>query len=85
MNIGDLRFPTAAEVTAEEAARFRAASPAERMRAIRSTLAAGAALIARSPQRAFIEAYRQRQEDLARDSINSFVSRHAGSPHAGNS
>lgn len=78
MNIGDLRFPTTADVAAEEAARFRASSPADRLRAIRSTLAGGARLIERSPKRAFIEAYRQRQEELAREAITRFVMRHAG-------
>ena len=48
------------------------------MRAIRSALNGGAFLIARSPQRAFIAAYRQRQEDLARDAITRFLVRYAG-------
>jgi hypothetical protein len=78
MDLGDLHFPTDAEVAAEEAARFRASSPSERMRAIRSALTAGAVLIARSPKRAFIEASRQRQEDLSRDAIAGFVMRHGG-------
>jgi len=78
VNLGDLHFPSAAEIAEEEAARFRGATPAERMRAIRSVLAGGAVLIARSPKRAFIEAYRQRQEDLAREAIARFVVRHAG-------
>lgn len=80
MIIGDLRFPSDAEVVAEEAARFRESSPADRMRAIRSALAAGAVLIARSPRRAFIEAYRERQEELGREAIARFVMRHAGNP-----
>lgn len=62
VDLGDLHFPSDADVVADEAARFRAASPAERMRAIRSALNGGAFLIARSPQRAFIATYRQRQE-----------------------
>jgi hypothetical protein len=78
MVIGDLHFPSEAKVAAEEAALFRASSPADRMRAIRSALAAGAVLIARSPKRAFIEAYRQQQEDLAHEAITRFVMRHAG-------
>lgn len=77
MTIGDLLFPSDAEVTADEAARFRAASPADRMRAIRSALSAGAVLIARSPKREFLEAYRERQEALAREAITRFVMRHA--------
>ena len=80
MNIDQLCFPSAAEVAADEAARFRASTPAERLRAIRSALNAGAVLIARSPKRAFIEAYRQQQEDLSREMISAFVKRHAGTP-----
>lgn len=79
MPFDQLRFPTDADVTADEAARFRAASPADRMRSIRSTLTAGAILIARSPQRAFLEAYRREQEELARKTISEFVTRHARS------
>lgn len=78
MDLGGLEFPSDAEVVAEEAARFRAATPAERMRAIRSALAGGAVLIAKSPKRAFIEAYREQQEELAREAITRFVVRHAG-------
>lgn len=78
MAIGNLYFPSDGDVAAEEAARFRAASPAERMRAIRSALAAGAVLIARSPKRQFLEAYRERQEELAREAITRFMRRHAG-------
>ena len=78
MAIGDLHFPSDDDVAAEEAARFRAASPAERMRAIRSALTAGAVLIARSPKRQCLEAYRERQEELAREAIARFVRRHAG-------
>jgi hypothetical protein len=80
MAIGNLHFPSGAEIAAEEAARFRELSPADRMRAIRSVVAAGAVLIARSPKRAFIEAYRQQQEDLAREAITQFVIRHARTP-----
>ena len=80
MHIYDLKFPSDADVTGEEAARFRQSSPAERLRAIRSAVAAGAVLIARSPKREFIEAYRQRQEELGREAITRFVVRHAGTP-----
>jgi hypothetical protein len=59
------------------AARFRRAPSAERMRAFVSALAAGATLIARSPKRAILEAYRQQQEDRAREEITQFVARYA--------
>ena len=78
MKIDGLQFPSDADVAAEEAARFREASPAEQMRAVRSILAGGAQLIHCSPRRPFIEAYRQQQEDLAREAITRFVMRHAG-------
>jgi len=41
MALDDLPFPSDVEVMADEAARFRASVPEERMRAIRSALAAG--------------------------------------------
>ncbi|MFM7205460.1 MAG: hypothetical protein ACKO4T_02155 [Planctomycetaceae bacterium] len=80
MALGDLRFPSDVEVTADKAARFRASTPAERMRAIRSALAAGAVLMARSPRRAFLEAYVERQEALAREAITRLVMRHGREP-----
>lgn len=74
--IHGLNFPSSADVAAEEASRFRQASPAERMRAIRSALSAGALAIERSSQRDFMEAHRRQQEDAARDAIAQFVARH---------
>ena len=72
-----LNFPSTAEVVADEADRFRRASPAERVRAIRSALSAGALLIERSPRRDFLAAYRREQEEAAREAIKRFVVRHA--------
>ena len=80
MVIGVLRFPSDSAVIAEEVARFRTASPEERMRAIRSTLAGGAILLARSPKRAHLEAEQERQEQAAREAISQFVVRHARTP-----
>lgn len=80
MDIGDLHFPSDADIAAEEAARFRASAPLDRVREIQSALAAGAVFIARSPKRAFIEAYREQQENLAREAITQFVMRHARKP-----
>lgn len=77
MDDSPLSFPSDAEVAAEEAAWFRLASPAERMRTIRSTLAAGALLIERSPKREFLEAEHRRQAQAAREAIARFVERHA--------
>lgn len=78
--IEGLRFPDASTVIAEEAARFRAACPEDRMRAIRSVLAAGAVLVERSPRREFLQEYRALQEDLARQTIREFVTRHGKRP-----
>ena len=75
-----LRFPTDAEVHAEEAARFRDLSAEERIAAIRSVLSAGELLIRRSSQQEFLQSYRQSQEDLARRAIEEFVDRHAQRP-----
>jgi hypothetical protein len=72
-----LRFPSDADVVAEEAGRFRLLSPTERMASIRSVVAAGELLLARSPRREFLQAYRQRQEDLARQAVREFTDRHA--------
>jgi hypothetical protein len=72
-----LRFPTDAEVNAEEAARFRVLSAEERIASIRSVLSAGDLLIRRSSQKDFLESHRQSQEDLARRAIQEFVGRHA--------
>lgn len=72
-----LRFPAAAEVNAEEAARFRGLSAEERIASIRSLLSAGDLLIRRSTQKDFLESHRQSQEDLARRAIQEFVGRHA--------
>ena len=80
MVVTGLKFPSAAKVAAEAAARFREASPAERLRAIRSVLSAGALLIERSPRREFLEAWRREQEALTREAITRFVARHAQHP-----
>ena len=80
MKTGNLNFPSTAEVAAEEAARFRASTPADRLRAICSAVAGGARLIECSPKRAFLKAYCERQEDVARKAIAGFVNRHAGNP-----
>lgn len=72
-----LRFPSDAEISAEEAARFRVLSPAGRIASIRSVLTAGELLMRRSPRRDHLAAYHHTQEQLARESIKEFVTRHA--------
>ena len=72
-----IKFPSDADVIAEETARFRALSPQERIRTIRGLVAAGAMMIERSPKSAFLRAYALEQEELARKTIKEFVARHA--------
>lgn len=72
-----ITFPSDAEVIAEEAARFRALSPEHRIRSIRGLLAAGALMIRQSPRTDFIHRYSLEQEEVARQSIKEFLTRHA--------
>ena len=73
-----LHFPEGATVIAEEAAHFRALSPALRVRAIRGLLAAGALMMRNSPKAAFLGEYVLQQENRARQAIKEFLARHAG-------
>jgi len=75
--IQPLPFPNDAEISAEEATRFRGLSPAERIASIRSVLSAGELLMRRSPRRDHLTAYQRTQEQLARQAIKEFVTRHA--------
>jgi hypothetical protein len=72
-----LRFPSDAEVIAEEAARFRALLPAERMRVIRDLLNAGSLMMRQSPKAEFMRAYSEEQEELAQKAVKQFIARHA--------
>jgi hypothetical protein len=71
-------FPSDAEVIAEEAARFRALSPASRLRSLRGLLATGALMVRRSPRAVFLRQYTLEQENRARQAVKKFVARHAG-------
>ncbi len=73
-----IKFPSDAEVIAEEVARFRAMAPEDRVRSIRGLLAAGALMMQRSPKAAFLRAYTREQEDRARQAVKEFLARHAG-------
>ena len=72
-----IAFPSDVEVIAEEAARFRELSPADRLRAIRGLLAAGALMMRRSPKAAFLREYTLEQENRARQAVQEFLARHA--------
>ena len=71
-----IKFPDDADVIAEEAARFRALSPQDRMKVIRGVLEAGALMIRRSPHAAFLRAYSLEQEERSREAVREFVKRH---------
>ncbi len=72
-----VKFPSDTEVILEEVARFRALSPAERIRAIRGILAAGAYLMSFSPKAAWAKQYSEEQKLLERRNIREFIARHA--------
>lgn len=71
-----IKFPSDDEVIAEEAARFRALSPKDRIRVIRSILSAGALMMMRSPKADFLREYTLKQEELAQRAVRDFVARH---------
>jgi hypothetical protein len=71
-----IKFPTDAEVIAEEAARFRALSPEQRMQSIRGLLAAGALMMRLSPKAAFLREYTLEQERRAQQAVKEFLARH---------
>jgi hypothetical protein len=71
-----LQLPSDVEVIAQEAARFRALSPEQRLRSIRGLLAAGALLMRRSPKAEFLRAYTLEQEERARQAVKEFLARH---------
>jgi hypothetical protein len=73
-----IQFPNDEEVIIEEVARFRALSPADRVRSIRGLLAAGALMMRQSPKAAFLREYTLEQEDRARQAVKEFLARHAG-------
>jgi hypothetical protein len=77
MNV-PIKFPSDAEVIAEETARFRALSPECRLRSIRGLLAAGVLMMQRSPKAAFLREYTLEQENRARQAVKEFLARHAG-------
>lgn len=71
-----IQFPNDADVIAEEAARFRALSPEERMRVIADLLNAGEQLMKLSPKAEFLRQYTQKQEELAQQAFKEFIARH---------
>ncbi|MGO8902537.1 MAG: hypothetical protein ACLQU5_29965 [Isosphaeraceae bacterium] len=72
-----IKFPSDTEVILEEVARFRALSPGDRIRVIRSILADGAYLMSISPKAAWAKQYSEEQELLAQRNIRDFIAHHA--------
>jgi hypothetical protein len=72
-----VKFPSETEVILDDVARFRALSPAERIRTIRGMLADGAFLMSRSAKAAWAVQYSEDQELLAQRNIRDFIARHA--------
>lgn len=73
-----IKFPSDADVIAEEAARFRALSPRQRLNHIRGMLTAGWMMIERSPKSEFLRQFAADQEELGKQAVKEFIARHAG-------
>jgi hypothetical protein len=72
-----VQFPSDADVTAEEAERFRALSSEDRLQVIRGLLDAGALMLRNSPRSAFLAQYAAEQEQASRRAVQEFLARHA--------
>jgi hypothetical protein len=72
-----VKFPSETEVILEDVARFRALSPEDRIRTIRSMLADGLFLLSKSPKAAWAKQYAEEQELLTQRNIREFLARHA--------
>jgi hypothetical protein len=71
-----IKFPSDADVNAEEAARFRALSPRERVRVILDMVSTGDWMMRKSPKLDFMLQYKREQEELAQQSVKDFIRRH---------
>ncbi len=72
-----IKFPSETEVILEDVARFRALTPNERIRAVRSLLVGGANLLRRSPKGEWARQFSEEQKCLERRNIREFIQRHA--------
>ena len=72
-----IKFPSETEVILADVARFRALSPAERIRRIRGLLASGRYVMKMSPKADWAEPYIEEQERLVQRDIREFIARHA--------
>lgn len=73
-----IKFPSDADVNAEEAARFRALTPAQQVRVIEDTISTGDWMMRKSEKYDFMRQYYREQEDLNQKAIKEFISRHDG-------
>jgi hypothetical protein len=73
-----IKFPGETEVILEDVARFRALSPIERVRAIRSLLRAGDRIRQRSPKAEWARQFAEEEKNLERQIIREFIERHRG-------
>jgi hypothetical protein len=71
-----VRFPSDADVIAEEAERFFALSSVDRLAMIRGVLEAGALMLQNSPRSAFLRRHAEEQESAWRRAVREFVARH---------
>ena len=80
MQLKDLpiKFPTDAEVIAEEVAAFRKLSPRERAESIRGLINAGALMMRISPNAEFLREYTIETQKQTRQAVKEFIARHAG-------
>jgi hypothetical protein len=72
-----IRFPTDAEVIAEEAARFRALSPDDQVRTLGEMVYLYHFLADRSSRPEYAARYAADEEAAGRSAIEEFIARHA--------
>jgi hypothetical protein len=72
-----VKFPSDSDVIAEEAARYRALPPQDRLQVIRGLIEAGELMLRNSPRAEFLRQYAAEQESAARQAVLEFLARHA--------
>jgi hypothetical protein len=72
-----VKFPSDADVIAEEAKRFSVLSSDDRLQLIRGLFDAGALMLQNSPRSAYLAQYAAEQENLSRQATREFLARHA--------
>lgn len=71
-----VKFPSDAEVVADEAARYRALSSDQRLAVLRGILDAGWLMLGNASRPEFIRQCAEEQERAAQRAIRDFVARH---------